>query len=107
MSDFLSFMDIAIEDTAPIGIFNVSTGEAHSIKEIFDLVVDHLGLEPRDVPTVPVDFDDVSVISLDPTETTINFDWQAKKTFSETIVSQLRWYDNYGVSDVYSHLKQK
>lgn len=107
MSDFLSFMDIAIEDHAPVGIFNVSTGEAHTIKEIFDLVVDHLGLEPREVPTVPVGSDDVSDVSLDPTETTINFGWRAKKTFTETIINQLLWYDNYGVSDVFSHLKQK
>lgn len=53
MSDFLTFMDMAIKQEAPTGVFNVSTGEAHSIKEIFDLVVAYLGLPERDVPVVP------------------------------------------------------
>ena len=47
MSDFLEFMDIAIKFDAPTGTFNVSSGEAHSIKEIFDLVTDYLGLENK------------------------------------------------------------
>ena len=32
---------------APTGIFNVSTGTGHTIKEIFDIVVDHLNIELR------------------------------------------------------------
>lgn len=105
MSDFLTFMDMAIKQEAPTGVFNVSTGEAHSIKEIFDLVVAYLGLPERDVPVVPPAADDVAVVSLDATETYKAFGWRANVSFVETIHKQLAWYDKYGISDVFSHLK--
>lgn len=47
MSDFLAFMDMAIKPDAPIGVFNIASGEAHSIKDIFDLVAEYLGLGDR------------------------------------------------------------
>lgn len=105
MSDFLAFMDMAIKPDAPTGVFNVSTGEAHSIKEIFDLVVAYLGLPEREVPVVPPAADDVPVVSLDASETNKAFGWQANVSFADTIHRQLAWYDKYGISDVFSHLK--
>ena len=44
MEDFLAIVDLAMPETAPTGIFNVSTGTGHTVKEIFDIVVDHLGV---------------------------------------------------------------
>ena len=105
MSDFLAFMDLAIQPQAAVGVFNISSGEAHSIKEIFDQVTQYLGLGKQDVPVVPVGDDDVPVVSLDPSSTTKSFGWSAKVNFKETINRQLAWYDKYGISDVYSHLK--
>lgn len=105
MSDFIAFMDIAIKEDAPTGIFNIASGEAHSIKEIFDLVAEYLGLGPMDVPIVPPAADDVPVVSLDASETYRAFGWKAQVGFSETIRRQLAWYDQYGISDVFSHLK--
>src|SRR6185436_11397709 len=43
MSDFLSMMDLAVREAAPTGVYNVSTGEGHSIKDVFDEVVAYLG----------------------------------------------------------------
>lgn len=105
MADFLAFMDLAIKEDAPTGVFNIASGEAHSIKEIFDLVTDYLGLGVKDVPVVPPAADDVPVVSLDASATLNVFGWQAKIGFSETIKRQLAWYDKYGISDVFSHLK--
>jgi UDP-glucose 4-epimerase len=105
MSDFLAFMDLAIQPQAATGVFNVSSGEAHSIKEIFDLVTDYLELGKQEVPVVPVGDDDVPIVSLDPSETTQLFGWKAQITFNETIRRQLAWYDQFGISDVFSHLK--
>jgi UDP-glucose 4-epimerase len=105
MSDFLAFMDQAIQEDAPTGIYNIASGEAHSIKEIFDLVTHYLGLPPREVPVVPVGADDVPVVTLDPAETTRAFGWRANVSFADTIARQLAWYDKYGISDVFSHLK--
>jgi UDP-glucose 4-epimerase len=105
MSDFLAFMDLAIKADAPTGVYNLASGEAHSIKEIFDLVTDYLGLGSTEVPVVPPAADDVPVVSLDASETFKAFGWQAKVGFAETIRRQLAWYDKYGISDVFSHLK--
>ncbi len=105
MSDFLAFMDIAIQRDAPTGVYNIASGEAHSIKEIFDLVTDYLGLGSKEVPVVPPAADDVPVVSLDASETLKAFGWQARVGFPETIKRQLAWYDRYGISDVFSHLK--
>ncbi|MEP6957091.1 MAG: NAD-dependent epimerase/dehydratase family protein [Nitrospirota bacterium] len=105
MSDFLDFMDMAIKVDAPTGVFNIASGEAHSIKEIFDLVTDYLGLGAKEVPLVPPAVDDVPVVSLDASETLRAFSWKAQVGFAETIRRQLAWYDQYGITDVFSHLK--
>ena len=105
MSDFLSFMDLAIKENAPTGLFNVSTGAAHSIKEIFDIVSRYLSLPLTDVPITACGDDDVPVVSLDPAETFNVFGWQAKVSFEETIRRQLDWYEKYGITDVFSHLQ--
>lgn len=106
MEDFLGVMDRVLEDDAPSGVFNVSTGEGHTIEEIFDLVVAHLGVtldEP--VPVVPPGDDDVPAVVLDPIRTTQELGWQARIGFEDTINRMLAWYDAHGVTDVYSHLK--
>ncbi len=105
MSDFLAFMDLAVKPSAPTGTFNISSGEAHSIKEIFDLVSEYLELGRIEVPVVPPDVDDVPVVSLDASETQRMFGWVAKVSFADTIRRQLKWYDEHGISDVFSHLK--
>jgi UDP-glucose 4-epimerase len=105
MSDFIAFMDMAVKPGAATGVFNIATGNAHSIKEIFDLVVDYLGLEAKEVPIVPPAADDVPVVSLDAGETFKCFGWKARIGFAETIRRQLEWYDRHGVTDVFSHLK--
>jgi len=105
MSDFLDFMDIAIQSGAPTGVYNISSGEAHSIKEIFDLVIDYLGLPKQEVPIVAVEADDVPVVALDPSATLKSFAWKSKISFADTINKQLAWYDQFGISDVFSHLK--
>lgn len=105
MSDFFALMDLVLQDDAPTGIYNVSTGEGHTIKDIFDAVVAHLGVtldEP--VKVVPAGEDDVPAVVLDPSETEKAFGWKARVNFADTISNMLKWYDNYGVSAIHSHL---
>lgn len=106
MDDFFTVMDLVMKDGAPTGIFNVSTGTGHTIKEIFDIVVDHLGItlsEP--VPEVEPGADDVPAVVLDPSETVRAFGWQPRYSFEETVRRMLAWYDRNGVTAIYSHLK--
>ncbi|TFY99682.1 NAD-dependent epimerase/dehydratase family protein [Ramlibacter rhizophilus] len=107
MSDFLAMMDLAVRPDAPTGVFNVASGEAHAIKEIFELVAAHLGVDAGDVPVVPPAADDVPVVALDASATTRAFGWTPKLGFEDTIRKQLQWYDRHGVTDIYSHLSGK
>jgi UDP-glucose 4-epimerase len=106
MQDFLLLMERLLNATVPSGIYNISTGEGHTIKDIFDIVVDHLGItldEP--VAVVPPGDDDVPAVVLDASATEQALQWRAQTPFDETIRRMLRWYDIHGVSDVFSHLK--
>jgi len=105
MSDFLSLMDIIMSPGNVVtGVFNVSTGEGHTIKDVFDVVSNYVNIPMPDVPVFPAGKDDVQKVVLDPTETEKQFSWKAKIGFKETITRQLEWYDKYGINDIYSHL---
>ncbi|MBX9926325.1 MAG: GDP-mannose 4,6-dehydratase [Hyphomicrobiaceae bacterium] len=106
MDDFFSVVDIVLKDDAPSGVFNVSTGTGHTIKEIFDIVVDHLAIELKEpVPEVEPGADDVPAVVLDPSKTIEVLGWQPRYTFRETMQRTLAWYDVHGVTAIYSHLK--
>jgi len=108
MSDFLSAVNLVMEDNAPNGIFNVSSGEGRTIKDVYDAVRTHLRLPPDPgVKVVPVGDDDVPAVVPDPSMTTKTLGWKAKVPFAETMTRMLSWYDRHGVSDVYSHLLAK
>lgn len=105
MDDFFSAMDLVMADGAPIGVFNVSTGTGHTIKEIFDIVVDHLAIQlDQPVPEVEPGADDVPAVVLDPSTTMAKFGWRPKYGFEQTIRRMLSWYDAHGVTAIYSHL---
>jgi nucleoside-diphosphate-sugar epimerase len=108
MSDFLSLVELALADDAPTGVFNVSTGEGHTIEEIFRLVAQHVG-KPNAEPVAinPPGPDDVAQVVLDPSETEVQYKWKANVSFAETISRMLHWYDINGVTDIYSHLQEK
>jgi len=104
MEDFLTLMDKVIEQDAPTGVFNVSTGVGASIKDVFDAVANYLNITPPEVPILPVGDDDVPSVILDPSVTETTFGWKASYDFEATINRQLAWYDKYGVTDIFSHL---
>jgi nucleoside-diphosphate-sugar epimerase len=108
MSDFVSLLKLALKSDSPTGVFNVSTGEGHTIAEIFRLVAKHLGqLDAQPVAVNPPGADDVAEVVLDPSMTCAVFGWSAKVPFEETINKMLRWYDVHGITDVFSHLQEK
>lgn len=104
ISDFFSLMDLVLQPDAPLGVFNVSTGEGRTVLDVFNTVAEYLGMDPPDVPVIPPGPDDVPAVVLDPRGTHEAFGWRAEVDFRQTIRRQLEWYDRYGVTDVYSHL---
>src|SRR3546814_1484607 len=90
MDDFLGLVDLAIAPEAPTGIFNVSTGEGRSIKDVYDAVVAYLGVSPeQEVPVVPAGADDIPAVVLDPSATEAAFGWRAQIGFEDTIARML------------------
>jgi len=105
LADFLEFMDRALAPDAPTGIYNVSTGEGHTIKEVFDVVVEHLGIRLAEpVPVVPPGADDVPAVVLDASVAERAFGWRARVSFADSVRRTLQWYDKYGVGAIFSHL---
>ncbi len=105
MADFINLMDKIIAGAPKHGIYNVAMGESHSIKEIFDLVAEHLGLGNIAVPIKPVGDDDVALVSLNNDKVRRDFAWAPQVNFTQLIKNQCAWYDKYGISEIYSHLR--
>ena len=104
ISDFFILVDLVLRSDAPTGVFNVSTGVGSSILDVFREVAAYLDIPVPEVPLVPVGADDVAQVVLDPSTTEKTFGWKAQIGFEETIHNQLRWYDQHGVNDIFSHL---
>ena len=104
MSDFINFINVALIADVPRGVFNVSSGEGHSILDIFNVVKTHLNINSPDPQIIAVAKDDVSKVVLDSTSTEKIFNWRAEVSFEKIIKNQLLWYDQYGVNDIFSHL---
>ncbi len=106
MADFIEIINLVLRDEAPTGIFNVSTGLGHAIKDVFDAIAAELGVSPAEpVDIVPPADDDVPAVVLDPGRTHEVLGWRAKIGFAEMIAGMVRWYDSHGVSAIYTHLQ--
>lgn len=106
MADFIEVMNAVVEADAPTGVFNVSTGVGHSIKEVFDTIAAALGVSPPEpVEVVPPGADDVPAVVLDPARTQAALGWRAKIGFAESLARMVRWYDSHGVGAIHSHLR--
>lgn len=107
VSDFLSLIESVLASDVR-GYFNCSTGRAHSILEIFNLVAAHVGMSGVQ-PTLMVHpgIDDVTELILDPSVTEQTFGWKAEVPLEQSVTKLLSWYDRNGVADVYSHLQAR
>jgi nucleoside-diphosphate-sugar epimerase len=106
MSDFLAFMDGTIEEGGPTGVFNLGPGIGHSIQDVLVAVANAMKVAvPTPIDVRPVGADDVETVVLDPSITRAAFGWRHKVQFDEAIARMVRWYDQFGVSAVHSHLK--
>lgn len=107
MSDFLAFMDLAMQQGAVSGIFNVGPGKGHSITDVLTAVAKAVNVPmPDPVDVRPVASDDIEIVVLDPAETTRAFGWSARVAFEAAIADMVAWYDRYGITAIHSHLKE-
>ena len=100
--DFFALLMKVLFTSGETGVFNVSTGQGHSIQEIYALVCEHFGVAGN-AEVVPVTDDDVAAVVLDSTKARKAFDWEPQTSFTTSISKLLQWYDVYGVGTTYSH----
>jgi UDP-glucose 4-epimerase len=106
ISDFVALMRIVLRDDTPTGVFNVSTGEGHTIAEVFSTIAACLGTTvPAPVRVVPPAADDVPAVVLDPSRTRAALGWRAELGLPQSIARVVRWYDTHGVPVIHSHLR--
>ena len=107
MSDFLDLLDKILDSNIKKGVFNVSTGKGNTIYEIFDFIKMYLGkpdLQPAKV--FEPGTDDIKEVVLDPSITKSTFDWEPKFAFESILSNMLSWYDENGITDIYTHIKK-
>lgn len=106
VDDFLGLIERLLQLASPErGAFNVSSGEGVTIAQVLDAVASCMGVQSPLRHLKPIGSDDVKSLILDPALTIETFGWKAQTSFSELIEQQVRWFTEYGVGTIRSHLK--
>jgi UDP-glucose 4-epimerase len=109
--DFI-YIDDLVECVMPAidgrgqGCFHISSGSDYSIQELFDAVVATIGIElDEPVEVRPRSADDAYTILLDPARTEQEFGWTVSTQLPEGVQKAIAYYEQYGISETYTHLK--
>lgn len=106
LQDFLDLLYEILFNNNKCGVYNVSSGKDCSIKEIFDLIVKELYIKlEKEVEIIDRGIDDVNTLLLDPSKTEEDFNWKAKVKLKDGIKKIIKWYEENGVEEAYTHLK--
>jgi UDP-glucose 4-epimerase len=105
MEDCLRLIDLAVAPGGPRGVFHASSGQGHSVREVYEGVAKRIGIDAPEPAMTPPGADDVPVVVLDPSETRAAFGWQARVSFEESLSRMTDWYDVHGVRAIYAHVK--
>jgi UDP-glucose 4-epimerase len=105
VGDLLEVVIAALNGTGD-GFYHVSSGSDYSIKELFDAVVQAMGIElDEEVEVRPRPEEDAPSILLDPSRTEKDFDWKAKVPLTEGVADAVAWYRENEVGATYTHLR--
>lgn len=110
--DFIYIRDLvdvvvkAIDGRGETGVYHISSGSDCAIKDLFDATLKALHMDPKHEAEVrPRGEDDVYTILLDPSKTNRDFDWKATTPLETGIGAAVAWYEQFGLSETYTHLK--
>ena len=110
--DFMYIADLvdvvlkAVDGAGRRGPYHVSSGSDYSIKELLDATVKALNIrldEPVEVRERNPD--DAFTILLDPSKTNQDFDWRISTPLETGIREAIRYYQEFGITETYTHLK--
>lgn len=105
VDDLLDVVLAALNGTGE-GVYHVSSGSDCAIKELFDAVVEALGIElEEEVEVRPRPEQDAPSILLDPSRTESEFGWKAQVPLADGVAEAIAWYREHVVGATYTHLK--
>jgi UDP-glucose 4-epimerase len=106
VSDLVDLLVQAIDGAGGQGAYHVSTGSDYSIEELFQATVGALGITlEAPVEVRPRGADDAFTILLDPRRTADDFGWQATVPLEDGVRAAIDYYQRFGITDTYTHLK--
>jgi len=108
IDDLIDVVEKAVGGAGERGYYHISTGRDYSIKELFDAVVEALGITmDKPVEVRPRGADDAPSILIDPGKTERVFAWKARTPLKEGIAKTIAYYRKYRVAQTFTHLKMK
>jgi UDP-glucose 4-epimerase len=108
IDDLVEVVLKAIDGVGEKGYYHISSGTDYSIKELYDAVVDALGLPEElknQVEVKPRGKDDAPSILIDPSKTERDFKWKVKTPLKEGVKKAVEYYKVYGVTQTFTHLR--
>src|SRR5258706_16088667 len=106
IDDLVAVVLMAIGGKGRSGVYHISSGADYSIKELFDATVKALNITlPEDVEVRPRNPDDTYTILLDPGATHQDFAWRVTTPLETGVQQAIAWYQQYGITQTYTHLK--
>ncbi|MCM8831846.1 MAG: NAD-dependent epimerase/dehydratase family protein [Candidatus Omnitrophica bacterium] len=108
IDDLIEVVLKAVEGQGECGYYHISSGRDYAIKDLYDAVVDALGLPEelkKQVEVRPRAKDDAPSILIDPSKTEKDFNWRAKTPLFEGIKRAIEYYKVYGVTETFTHLR--
>jgi UDP-glucose 4-epimerase len=106
IDDLIQVVIKAIDGVGARGFYHISSGADYAIAELFDLTLKALRLKLEEpVEVRPRGPDDVFSILLDPSKTNREFDWKITTPLENGIGRAIAYYQRYGISETYTHLK--
>lgn len=106
VGDLIEVVVKAIDGMGTRGYYHISTGRDYAIKELFDAVVEALGMKlDKPVEVRPRGADDAPTILIDPSKTERDFKWKAHTPLKEGIARAVEYYRSCGVAETFTHLK--
>ena len=105
IDDMVDLLEMAVKGTGS-GTYHVGSGSDRPVKDMFDLIVEAMGIElDYEVEIRPRPEYDAATLLLDPTRTIKDFGWQPKIPMEEGIPKTVAWYNENPPEQTFSHLK--
>lgn len=106
IDDLVEVVVKAVNGEGNRGYYHISSGSDYSIKELFDATLGALDITlEKEVEVRDRAEDDVYTILIDPTKTNNDFNWKTSTELEDGIRSTIKYYEDYGISETFTHLK--